>query len=499
MRVALLSALVLVGCLGQTRTGVYAGAPAAPINVILWFDTEDYILPRSDDAARRLAEILTRLGVSGTFKIVGEKARVLEQRGRTDVIEALRKHEIGYHTDMHSRQPTVSVYLQHSGWDDGAAEFLRREGPGLRDVERIFGVLPVCYGQPGSSWAPQVYPALARLGVRVYLDEAGHVGLDDQPFYYCGMLHIFNMRSACTRMELTGTDNLSKGKAEFRKASDALRARGGGTLSIYYHPCEFVHGEFWDGLNFSHGANPPRNDWKVPPTRPEPDIEKSFSDFEKYIAFIRDEPGVRFVRAAELLERYADETYTRIFTRTEVVQLAEATAAEISFRKSGEEMLSGADIFSLLTSAVVALADHSDIPEGLQAVRLYGPGRAFAPGAGPPPPTTVPWPAFASAALDTAAYCRAHARMPDEIWIGANAIPPEDFLATCAAVVRLASGGPIPGLIEIRKARLASEKYVARDSAGLWDWVIFPPGFHAPDLMQLARLQAWTLKPALLR
>jgi hypothetical protein len=38
---------------------------------------------------------------------------------------------------------------------------------------------------------------------------------------------------------------------------------------------------------------------------------------------------------------------------------------------------------------------------------------------------------------------------------------------------------------------------VADDSPKLWGWVIFPEGFHAPRLMELAKLQAWTLKPAL--
>ena len=51
-----------------------------PVYVTLWFDTEDYILPRSDDAAKRVAEILTRLGIKATFKVVGEKARTLERR-----------------------------------------------------------------------------------------------------------------------------------------------------------------------------------------------------------------------------------------------------------------------------------------------------------------------------------------------------------------------------------------------------------------------------------
>jgi hypothetical protein len=41
--------------------------------VILWFDTEDYLLPASDDAARRVAEILTARGIRGTFKVVGRR------------------------------------------------------------------------------------------------------------------------------------------------------------------------------------------------------------------------------------------------------------------------------------------------------------------------------------------------------------------------------------------------------------------------------------------
>ena len=86
--------------------------------------------------------MLTNLGVRATFKIVGEKARVLESRGRSDVIAALKRHDIGYHTDTHSQQPTVAVYLQNAGWDDGRAEFYRREIQGVRDIQRIFGVTP---------------------------------------------------------------------------------------------------------------------------------------------------------------------------------------------------------------------------------------------------------------------------------------------------------------------------------------------------------------------
>jgi hypothetical protein len=77
-----------------------------PVYVILWFDTEDYILPPSDDAAKRLADFLTAEGLHATFKVVGEKARTLERRGRNDVIASLRNHDIGYHANTHSQHPT---------------------------------------------------------------------------------------------------------------------------------------------------------------------------------------------------------------------------------------------------------------------------------------------------------------------------------------------------------------------------------------------------------
>src|SRR4051812_47229458 len=89
---------------------------AGPVYVVLWFDTEDYITPESDDAALRIATDLTQLGVHATFKVVGQKARALELRGRRDVLRALSKHSIGYHSNYHSVHPTPSEYLRHFGF-----------------------------------------------------------------------------------------------------------------------------------------------------------------------------------------------------------------------------------------------------------------------------------------------------------------------------------------------------------------------------------------------
>src|SRR5215467_9534051 len=146
-------------------SNAFAQKPAAgKVYVVLWFDTEDYILPPSDDAAKRLATFLTEQGIQATFKVVGEKARTLERRHRTDIIAALQKHAIGYHSNTHSQHPTPAEYESLMDWESGTAEFTRRERPGFDDVQRIFGQKPCCYGQPGSSWAPQSFSRPRQLG-----------------------------------------------------------------------------------------------------------------------------------------------------------------------------------------------------------------------------------------------------------------------------------------------------------------------------------------------
>ena len=68
--------------------------------------------------------------------------------------------------------------------------------------------------------------------------------------------------------------------------------------------------------------------------------------------------------------------------------------------------------------------------------------------------------------------------------------------ALARVVADLEAGKPAPQTVEVRPARLAAAKYVANDGPNLWGWVIFPRGFRAPAMMELAKRQAWTIKPA---
>jgi hypothetical protein len=494
--------------LALSTTGASFRAADPPVRVILWFDTEDYMLPASDDAARRVAEILTTRGIRGTFKVVGEKARVLERRSRTDVIDALRKHDIGYHSNFHSVHPTPAEYLAGTGWHDGIAEFIRREGPGADDVRRVFGVTRLStYGQPGSSWAAQTIAALPRIGIAdaagvpTYVDEGSHVGLDEEPFWYTGALHVFHMRRNATRMELHEAGGLERGTAEFKAAYDRLRAQGGGIISIYYHPCEWVHQEFWDAVNFRRGANPPREAWKAPPQRPAAETDAAYARFEQYIDYQRALPGVSFITASDLSSLYHDRIRTEGATVPQIAGVARGVASSAALDRlqdASGRWLSPADQLALVTSFVAEAIRTGKRPTQTAARALLGPRE-------PAPPSTaatLPWPAFRDALLDLDDELRAHGHVPSRVFVGVRPVAPADFTRAVATVaLRLAEAhtdtAAFPDTVDVPSGTtLATERYVADDTPGLFGgWVIHTEGFRAPRIVELAKLQAWTLKP----
>src|SRR6266480_2274457 len=416
-----------------------AAADQPVVNVILWFDTEDYLLPADDDATKRLAEMLTQRGIRATFKLVGEKARVLEQRRRRDVIAALKKHDIGYHANFHSVHPTPTEYLADCGWLDGVAEFARREGGGAADVRRILGVKTLaCYGQPGSSWASQTIAALKEIGVSphgvpCYVDEGTHIGLNEQPFWYENALVVYHMGQNYTRMDLHDPAAVEPAKQKVSAIADRLRGQGGGLISIFYHPCEWEHKEFWDGVNFRRGANPPRERWKPPPQRPAGETEAAFRRFAEYIDHILAIPGVRFVTASDLPGLYPDPVRSQGATEADLNEIAARLADGkngLDYQIVGKRVYSVADQFEFLARAVGELIEGSKPRFPLRTIGLLGPD---APAPAATPTTHIDWFAFRDAARDVADFVRTQQRIPSRVFIGADAVAPADFLVALAA------------------------------------------------------------------
>jgi len=508
MRDLLTRTLALVCLLVLVTGGIARAAAKGEVDIILWFDTEDYLSPADDDSAKRLAELLSARQIRGTFKVVGEKARVLSARHRDDVIEAMKKHDIGYHANFHSVHPTVSEYEANLGLLDGIEEFVRREGPGAEDVRRIFARQTlVCYGQPGSSWAAQAIAGMKPCGIEnqgvpVYLDSGQHVGVGGEPFWYCGALVVYKMKPNETRMELFASGGLEKGEKEFSQIADRLREKGGGLISIFYHPCEWVTSEFWDGVNFSKGANPPRGQWKLPRQRPAEESDAAFKRFEQYVDFMRGQEGVKFVTASELPRIYRDRVRSEGIGPDELLELAKqiqkSEASGIDDIRIGNDEFSPADQFDQLCAALARDTNHVNAGARLVPRHLLGPdsGRELRDAVH----AEVPWISAEAMVKDVNDFVEKNHRVPSEVFDGPRPVSPAAFLVGMAkAYVAWRSDGHPPEMMSLNDpVAILTERYVAKDDGRLFSgWVIHPTGFRAPHIMEIAKLQAWTLKPAI--
>jgi hypothetical protein len=436
-----------------------------PIYHFLWFDTEDFIEEATDDDALRLAEGLTARGIPATFKIVGAKARGFVDRKRGDVLKALSRHDIGYHTEWHSVPPHPAMYLDGMGLLDGAREFERRESDSFHMMERLFGVTPSCYGQPGGSWAPQTNLTMRKWGVKAHMDDGSHLGYNDQPFWYGGMLYIFNLGPFTVRTGIDSAADLARAIAEWDASVRLLRERGGGVMQTYYHPTEFSTTEFWDAVNFRHGASPRRADWKRPARRTPELRERAYRLFFAFIDHVSKTPGLKSLTARQ----------APAYFQPQVTEPPIASARKLAGSIDAHDGYSAAELVLRLLQLPLAYVDGP-------ATRM-----ATAPG-----PGTIARADFDSAIQGARGFIARNSRLPDAVWAGSRRISIGDFAATLAA-------DEGKGEVTLRRGVLNIEKRITTGTREAYDWEIHPDGFAPEALLDLARLQTWTIKPAQLR
>ncbi|MGC8970793.1 MAG: hypothetical protein ACP5K2_01155 [bacterium] len=464
------------------------------VYVLLWFDVEDFITPQSDDALKGIIDVLDSYKIKGTFKLVGEKVRALKERGRYDIIDRLKKHDIGYHTNLHSVHPTVAEYLKDLGWEEGIKEFELRERIGYEEIIDTFDVIPSCYGQPGSSWAPHVYPVLKNWGIQVYLDEAEHIGLNEKPFWYCGILNILRLRENTTRLDLKlGYEGIKVGIENFENIFRRLINEDGGVISIWYHPCEFATYEFWDSVNFSRGKNTDRSSWTIPKLKSYERMKKELGYFSEYLNYIASHSDVQILTAREAYSIYFNKAKEELFSTSEIIHLAKEINSKITYYGFDRITLSPAEIFYLALSLLVNLIDNNlciveskfKLPD-----TIYGPIKR------------IDSEVIFFNKEDLAFACRwilefinKNGRIPEAITIQDKIVSPIDFFATANVLIsQLPINTSLPENIKIIKGNLLLESQVKEE--GVWDWIILPEDFSAPNIIELAKLQTWTLKPA---
>ncbi len=245
-----------------------------------------------------------------------------------------------------------------------------------------------------------------------------------------------------------------------------------------------------------------REEWKAPGQLPPAETEAAFQRFAAYIDHIRGIPGVRFVTASDLPNLYPDLARRNGLSEAELKQLGQRIVDQaptgLGAQTVGEKVLSPADQFECLTLAVKQMVDTGMARYPVRPGGLLGPDS-------PPPaihhPTEISALAFRDTLRDVENFIRTQNRVPSRVYIGPDSIPPADFLVTVAsAFLAMTTQGSFstnaPFSIPVGITN-SLERFIAPDSPSLFGgWIIHREGFRAPRVVEIARLQAWTLKPA---
>lgn len=467
------------------------------IYVYLWFDVEDYVSRESDDPPLIFVNILKKCNVPVTCKLVSEKVRALIEHGRSDVISAISDCDVGSHSDTHSQHPTVWEYLADLDVTSGAKEFMSREERGLKLLSEVFHRTPSCYGHPGVMWAPHAYPALREMGIPVYLDETGILNLDDQPYWYCGVLNLNGAGQNLIRFDYSfeKPSGIVSMKSKFNRIYRRLHKGNGGAVSILLHPQTAVNKKMWDVVNFARGKNRAKDQYERPPAQPRKVTERAYEQFEEFIRYVSSFEDVQWITASDAAKIYQRPAEISL-ERNEWAQAVKHFLASQSYMKVQHDILSPAEGFYLVTMCLAQYGDTGTLPDRITVKEPLGP-MATARTKGK---KTFHTKDFIATTKSASVFMNSENCIPTSLCVGDYVeVSPHDFLATaCKLLGSIISAGAAPDKMALIKGAPPQTDHLSISNFKKdCEWVVLPRNFRAPKIFEQARLQAWTLKPAI--
>jgi hypothetical protein len=454
--------------------------PAYPLPTALCFDVEDLISTESDDAVLWMARMLTEHGLTGSFMIVGEKARLWERRGRRDVIEAIKRHHVGFHSTWHSVHPTTTEHCLDKDFAQGIDALWTWDREGWQETERIFGRGLLGWACTGNSWTPSVQGLMALLG-RAYAYSLvrlpGH-----NICWYGGCLGFFNEGVGGFDDSFVDDALFAERLATTKKAIDDYpqrEARGAHWTNMFMcHPTRAISTCFWDGVNFADGANPPREQWKPAPLHPPEKTPVIQANFRRLCEWLRAERRLEIVGWGDLIRRFDGQ---RPFaTHADLLAAAQRIAGEK--RVLFTDHFTAAELLVMLCRAVRVPAERYARPAVLGPLTM------------PPRSPERTWRATdlragAQRVLDDlrGGY------LPASVVVGGDVVGIGTLFVALAQVLlgQEGAGGPADAAYP-REAEAVTE-YVAKR---IPEWPIHRKTADLSKVLEQTRLQCWSLKPA---
>jgi len=459
--------------------------------LVVTFDVEDYISPESehiDDIPKWLAQIMTEEGVAGTFFVIGEKARSLEKRGRRDVIAAMAKHDIGSHTSFGSIHPTVTEELEKAGWAGGVKKMLEQESAGIRELERIFGVPVRTLARHGGSYGPQLVTALGQMKMAYQGSPARLPGHD--VVWFCNTLNFSAQYAGFD--DAYYRDDLFEPVFEKLKADLPRLAQTTEVIALFAgHPTKIRAEEFWD-LNFYYGKNTSPADWVMPRLRPAGTMATAQKNFRRMIRWLKGRDDIEVTNYRKLVDLYSNKLDN--IGKLALDHMAETGLEAKSLAPYGD--YSPAEAFSGLASSICGIARTGIPPQSVKSGHPLGPMEM--PPALPEIVRVKLEDVFRLAAESVGVIGRTGA-LPSSLTVGKARIGAGSLFALFSAVYLDAGSNklrPIYDVPAFEPYPRTNEADIIKEVEGYKSWPVHRRDLDMSKIVELTKLQLWTLKPA---
>jgi len=235
----------------------------------------------------------------------------------------------------------------------------------------------VSYCPPGDSWTPATALAMARMGLRVCCNSKMGVPAR-RPYWFCGQLVAgYDLDF----QQFYEDEHYAEGA--FEAAVDALldQSPDDGVVVLYTHPCRLMTTDFWD-VPFYAGRCPGRSDWLPAPLRSTEVVRRQQRRCLRFLDFLRQRSGVRFVDFATLVGERQSEGRRDLDALLSEVGLPPDRLGELPLRAAGGTIFEP-DRFCNMTY------DWPPYPTGFEGRGLIRQAEALAWTAGPAMRSTV--------------------------------------------------------------------------------------------------------------
>ena len=243
--------------------------------LLLTFDTEDFISDNSVLSLNAILESLGRYGLKAWFFLTGHMAEKLQDFPNT--VDIMNEHEIGYHSSGHSVHPNIPEFTDVDEYRNAYEISLQRETAhinpltgevegrgGIRALQDLFPKKKITsFRAPGCCWSPPHLEALKSLGIQFDFSA----DFSDSPVTFKGL----------TFYPYAILGNWAGKFSDYRILWTLLLRQRVVVLGL--HPSLLVNQSEWDTIYYGH--NPKRLTQPSPKTPRE--VESMFRRFNLFL------------------------------------------------------------------------------------------------------------------------------------------------------------------------------------------------------------------------